>query len=67
MTTIVLPTRLAPRTIKSLQRAGFFVYPMRGRKRVLTVVRGRVPVLTNVVQLRPSGVDQIFAFARRPQ
>lgn len=67
MTAIVLPTRLATSTIKTLQRAGYFVYPTQGRRRVLTVVEGRVPTLTNVVRLRPSGVDAIFRFAERPQ
>lgn len=64
---IILPTRLAPRTIKSLQCAGYFVYPTRGKRRVLTVVHGRVPTLSNVVALRPSAVEEIFRFANRPQ
>lgn len=62
---IVLPTRLAIRTIKTLQRAGYFVYRTYGRRRVLTVV-GRAR--TNAVEMpRRSGVEEIFRFGERPQ
>lgn len=63
---IICPNAMEHATSSALRARGYLLSNARGRKRML-VVAHRVPVLTNVVRLRPSIVEQIFEFAGRPQ